>query len=162
MATISPTLKNDLSEMGYQYNLLDAAMNQSTPDKAIEMNVYSWEPWFSKSFRLPKGKEVNLEWVMGKINTEKVYESFANNFKTLLQKEYGNTYNGLSVYPTTYGIGIFVAISYRNDVAQTKQRVEGLLNKYGIEYRNEYSEAGWVFRYVISKRKENIEKISHI
>lgn len=78
----------------------------------------------------------------------------SENMQRLL-KEHGLS-NKFSVYPTTYGIGIWVIFNWnaKDDI----ERVTKILDERGIEYYNEYSEAGWVYRYKVSKRAENILK----
>jgi hypothetical protein len=49
---------------------------------------------------------------------------------------------GLSAYPTSYGIGIFVAYSYRNSATEAKLKIEKALNNVGVKYTTEYSSAG--------------------
>ena len=43
-----------------------------------------------------------------------------------------------------------------------KKNIENLLNSLGLTYTTEYSDAYYVFRYKISKSKENIEKIEQL
>jgi hypothetical protein len=82
------------------------------------------------------------------------YGEFAKNMQRLLNE------NGLtdkfSVYPTTYGIGIWVIFNY--SAKDEIKKVTKILNDRGIEYYNEYSEAGWVYRYKVSKKADNIAK----
>lgn len=109
--------------------------------------------YIGKSFKLPKKKQVDLSYFVEKIEADSIYISFAKKFGQLINE------NGLSCYPTTYGIGVFVAVGYRNSINEIKSKIETLLTDRGIEYKTEYSEAGWVFRYKISKSKENIAKL---
>ena len=106
-----------------------------------------------------KSKEITIEMIDKLIaKNEKAYSGyygeFAKNMQKLLNK------NGLtdkfSVYPTTYGIGIWVIFNY--SAKEEINKVTKILNDRGIEYYNEYSEAGWVYRYKVSKKAENIAK----
>lgn len=69
--------------------------------------------------------------------------------------------NGLgktfSVYPTTYGIGIWVIYNWNSDEHIVK--VANILKENGVEFYNEYSEAGWVYRFKVSKKADNLAKI---
>lgn len=52
-------------------------------------------------------------------------------------------------YSTNYGIGmwnLFVSTETKNTV---KNKIETLLNAENIEFENEYSDARWVFRYLL-------------
>lgn len=99
-------------------------------------------------------KEMTIDYIMNKINTDKVYSNFSKEFNKIISKF------GLGAYPTTYGIGVFVAIGFRESINSIKNEVEKALKGIGVKYLTEYSEAGWVFRYKISKSKENIEVIN--
>jgi hypothetical protein len=112
--------------------------------------------YIGKSIKVPAKKEITVEWVLEKLGADKVYKDFAQYFKKLLT---GNNFN---CYPTSYGIGVFVAIGARKDIETTKGQIDVLLNNLGIQYTTQYSDAMWVFRYKISKSKENIEKIQKI
>lgn len=63
-----------------------------------------------------------------------------------------------SVYPTTYGIGVWVF--YNRNHKKDLNNVAELLNKLGVEYYTEFSDAEWVFRFKISKKSINIDKVS--
>lgn len=110
----------------------------------------------NKTIKIPKNKLVTPEYILDKINKEKTFKNFSKDFKKLLNKA---GFDGVSVYPTTYGIGIFIPFS---NIEKTKKSVESILDKYNIEYKNEYSDARWVLRYKISKKRENIEKLKTI
>lgn len=74
-----------------------------------------------------------------------------------MQKKMGYL-NSWSVYPTTYGIGVWVF--YNWDLEKDLKNVADLLNKFGVEYYTEFSDARWVFRFKISKKSINLDKIS--
>lgn len=106
-----------------------------------------------------KSKEITIEMIEKLIaKNEKAYSGyygeFAKNMQRLLKK------NGLtdkfSVYPTTYGIGVWVF--YNWNAQEDIDKVTKILDERGIEYYNEYSEAGWVYRYKVSKKADNIAK----
>ena len=109
-----------------------------------------------KSIKTPTVQEVTYTWLMGKINADKTFKNFCTTFNKLINNK------GLNCYPTSYGIGIFVAIGYRSSIADTKQQIETLLDNLGVKYTTEYSEGGWVFRYKISRAKENISLINSL
>jgi hypothetical protein len=159
MAEIDKNLEIQLKEIGISFILHDKYMNVvENPTEAIEMIIYEYEPVFKmKTIKLPKTKLVDFDYIMNKINTEKIYQNFANNFRQLLV---GSGFeNSINVYPTTYGIGFFVLFNFRNNNHNIKLKIDEILNNKGIEYKNEFSDAGWVFRYKISKSKENIERL---
>ena len=54
-------------------------------------------------------------------------------------------------YTTLYGIGIFSLFLSDKAIENLKNTLGSYLKESGIDYRNEYSEAGWVYRFVINK-----------
>ena len=106
-----------------------------------------------------KSKEITIDYIDKLIaKNEKAYSGyygeFAKNMQRLL-KENGLA-NDFSVYPTTYGIGVWVICNWnaKDDIDKVTQ----ILDERGIEYYNEYSEAHWVYRYKVSKKADNIAK----
>lgn len=103
-----------------------------------------------------KSKEITVEYIQKVVERDKkafsgAYGDFARKMEQLLQR------NGIGrnfcIYPTTYGIGVWLVYNFSAD-ADIK-RVDSILNEQGIEFRNEYSDAQWVWRYVISKAEAN-------
>jgi len=161
MAILSKTLEADLKALNMSFNLInnsDYRCEDVSAKDADEITIYDYNNGIDfKSFRLPQKKLVDIDWVMNKYNSERVYKSFSEDFKKLLLlKGYKNSIN---VYPTTYGIGIFVAFGHRDSLREMKADIDSLMVETGIDFRNEYSDAGYVFRYKISKSKDNIEKM---
>jgi hypothetical protein len=163
MANISKTLEQELKALNYSYTLFDKHYNDTEDESlAVDITVYDYNDGIGfKTFKLPKNKEVSLAWVMGKMNTEKIYQSFAEHFGKILKQKLGYS-SWINIYPTTYGIGIFVALSYRSETKEIKEKIDKLLTDNGIQYKNQSSDAGWVFRYVISKERENIKRIEKL
>ena len=161
MANICKNLENQLKDLNMSLalnNTKDWYNDSVTAKDADEITIYNYDNGLTfKSFKLPKKKLVDFEWVMNKWNSEKTFVSFVADFKKMLANR--GYKHSINCYPTSYGIGIFVAIGCRDNIKKIKTDVDSLMDKIGVEYRNEYSEAGYVFRYVISKKKENIEKI---
>lgn len=53
-------------------------------------------------------------------------------------------------YSTNYGIGIWCFFIPKTTFNEAKKQLETLLSKNKIGYKNEFSDAGWVYRYLIS------------
>jgi ribosomal protein L20A (L18A) len=113
--------------------------------------------YVGKTIRATK-RETTYEYVLERIGVDRVFINFTNEFKKLLAKVDANA----QAYPTSYGLGIFVAVSFRKSVEETKAGIEKLFEDLKVKYTTEYSEAGWVFRYKISRSAENIELIKSI
>lgn len=166
MANIDTQLEENLKALGLTYVLHDN--NNWTRDNvpaedADEITVYSHDEICTfYTYKLPKGKLVDTDWIMNKWNksTDSTYQSFTENFKSILDaKGYKNSIN---VYPTTYGIGIFVMLGARDSITRIHKDVMSVLDENNIDYKTTTSEAGWVFQFRISKSQENIEKLKLI
>ena len=127
----------------------DNCYNEVTYEKAVHLEIYTFEPhYITMSFKLPKN--LTLEWVSKKIETKLNQKS---NYKRL--------FDGLNLagfYNTTYGVGVFMPSWNENRIKELEQR----LNDLNIEYKTQYSDAHWVFRFVFSKSEKNINKINSL
>lgn len=153
-------LEELLKEEGWIINYYDNNINDTSKDLATQVSLIKLDGLYSDSHwvKLPSKMQVTFDWLMNKVNTDKVYKSFAENFNKLLKSKGSK----LNAYPTTYGIGVFVAIGSQSAIQKSKEEVENLLNSLGISYTTEYSDANWVYRYKISKSKENVERIENL
>jgi hypothetical protein len=101
--------------------------------------------------RTPKKKPIDLEWVMSKVNKDSTFISLTETMKTVV----GNN-SGIAVYAASYGVGMFRLFGIDKD---RLTKIRSFFESNSIEYRNEYSDANYVYRFVISKSKDNIERI---
>lgn len=107
-----------------------------------------------------KSKEITADYVLRLVEKNErayagYYGQFALNMQKLLQEAgLAQTY---SIYPTTYGIGVWVL--YNFSMREDCKQVTNILDSKGVVYENEYSEAGWVYRYKVSKKAENLAKL---
>lgn len=107
-----------------------------------------------------KSKEITEEYIQKLIDkNEKAYSGIYGNFAIKMQKllKRNNISGQFSIYPTTYGIGIFRLYNFglKNDI----ERVTKILDEHNIEYYNELSDKVWVYRFKISKKAENLNRI---
>lgn len=166
MANLDKNLEADLKSLGKTYSLNNTKdyandnVSEKDADEIIVFDTSGFAEFYT--YRLPKKKLVDVEWVMNKWSksTDNTYETFTKDFKKILDKK--GYKNCISVYPTTYGIGIFVVFTHRDQIGNIKKDIEGILTEYEIDYKTTTSEAGWVFQYRISKSKENINKLKQI
>lgn len=108
-----------------------------------------------------KSKEITPEYVAKLIEkNEKAYAGYYGTFALNMQKllKANGLDNKFSVYPTTYGIGIWVIYNWNAD--KDISRVTALLDTRAVEYYNEYSEHGWVYRFKVSKRADNLARVA--
>lgn len=98
----------------------DDNYNKAYVDKATILHVSfskTEEPeYLGKALKTPKKQEVTLDWVLNKLNADSVYKSFASTFQRMLKD------STLNVYPTTYGIGVFVLFNFRGINEENKER----------------------------------------
>lgn len=60
-------------------------------------------------------------------------------------------------YTTLYGIGMFAF--FTKDIVKATIKLAKYLDSKDVKYYNEYSDAGWVYRFVIGDKVENHNKI---
>lgn len=157
---ISKQTIEQLKSEFFSFTFYDNFLNEVSPQKATELNIgfdkdYNY---IGKTIKETK-KETTIDYIMCKINTDKVYVNFCNSFKKLLPTKYQNS---ITVYPASYGIGIFVFFDYRGQMSAIKEQIKSILDNLNIDYLTEYSDAQYVFRYKISKSKKNIDKINSL
>jgi hypothetical protein len=88
------------------------------------------------------------------IPTSHPYYEAAQVFRAFLATETGRQ---IAAYPTTYGVGVWIAYNYRAE--ETVFLLKKLFDARGVEYKNEFSGARWVFRFKISKAKDNLTQL---
>lgn len=107
-----------------------------------------------------KSKEITVEYVLKLVEKDrKVYAGTYGKFAMCMQKlckERGLA-NKFCVYPTTYGIGVWLFYNFNAD--KHIEQVEEIMKERNIEYYNEFSDAHWVYRFKVSKKRENIERM---
>lgn len=110
------------------------------------------------SFSTPKNKEITVDYLIKKVNDKMKVDNYYTNLTKVFEKLISNA----RFYATTYGIGMETLFYNSEKAKENVETLERFLTANKIEYRNEYSDARWVYRFVISKSKENIEKIKNI
>lgn len=108
-----------------------------------------------------KSKEITADYINKLIEkNEKAYSGYYGTFALNMQKllKANGLDNCFSVYPTTYGIGVWVIYNWNAD--KDIDRVTALLDARGVDYYNEFSEKHWVYRYKVSKRADNIARVA--
>ncbi len=138
-----------LKEIGKNFDvLLDINCDREICDYDY---LFIWSPKKTKTIRLPKN--VTKEWIIKQINklADDRYRNLCDIFKKLDIKG--------DIYYTSFGLSycMFCKDSdrFKKDVSTIQQK----LNTMGIEYKNEFSEAYWVYRFRISQKADNLAKI---
>ena len=107
-----------------------------------------------------KSKEITVEYILKLVEKDrKVYAGTYGKFAMAMQRicrERGLA-NKFWVYPTTYGIGVW--LFFNSQAGEHIAKVEEIMKERNIEYYNEYSVMHWVYRFKVSKKRENIERM---
>lgn len=109
-----------------------------------------------------KSKEITIDFIEKLIiKNEKLYSlskysNFSDLMNNLLKKYNYNSY----IYPTTYGIGVWIFFNYNAD--KIILEIKNILNQNKIEYKTEVSDAEYVYRFRISKKFANLQLIESI
>lgn len=95
---------------------------------------------------------------------KKKFEGFKTDFNytdKLTKKLRDRGYN-VGIYATSYGIGIYNRVGHEGTVWQTRMDIEDELNRLNIKYDIEYSDGGWVTRYMIPFNAEVLMKLDAV
>lgn len=139
-----------LNELGYNvwgrrgYKTTDDGLPYKQSENLVVV-LETNDDFIIKDFKTPKEKEVTVEWVLSKINKESSYKNLSQYLRKVF--EYS-----ISIYPASYGIGIDTFGAYE----MSAKKVSSKLQELGLKFRNELSDAGWVYRFVISKDADNM------
>jgi hypothetical protein len=110
----------------------------------------------SRSFRLPAKKEINKQWVASKIET--VINSEYENLRPLFEKLKLSGY----IYYTSFGFSYDCFLKSQQTFDKETQQLQNALTSLGVEFRNEFSDARWVYRFRLSQSKENLSILSKL
>lgn len=104
--------------------------------------------------------EARVDKVIARVEKESKgrYAEFSNLMQRIVNERIKDC--SYLTYPTTYGFGLEAIFNWNFD--KQAAEIEALLNEMGIDYTTEYSEAGWVFRYKISKAADNQNLIENL
>jgi len=106
-----------------------------------------------RTYRLPK--HYDETWVLMKVEEFLFfYKSSGANLSKIVEP----LTEGKSCYPASYGIGFFNFFLKQEEVDELLK----LLKEHKIEYTTEFSQANWVYRIKISKKKANIERLKKL
>ena len=106
-----------------------------------------------KSIKIPKNKSlITAQWILNKIDNS--YTNLKPLFKQLELK--GN------IYYTSFGFSYDMFFKSQKDFDNDIKTLQDKLDELNINYTNELSNAGWVYRFRISKNKSNLDKINNL
>ena len=151
---------------------------QEKMNNAIERNLkctnLCWGLWYDSTEvyikfgdiftkrKVAKSFVVTEEWIAKVIEREQKaysgkYGQFAIDIQRMFAEKFSNGNVLGSIYPTTYGIGVWVFYNWKKDecIAKVREVLDGM----NVEYSNEFSEAGYVYRFRVSKKSENRKRL---
>lgn len=132
---------------GFVIDFVDDLCYDTTPQKAVKILVSGFQggdgQYYSKWMTAPKEKEVTWEWI-----AHRLFAEVKNTYIDLWP--YMKPLFGLSA--TSFGVSIDTI--WKLD--EKKEWVRSKLNELGLKYREEYSEGGWSYKFIVSKSKENM------
>lgn len=145
-----------LNELGY--NVLGRkgykTTNDGLPYKQAENLVVVLETnndFIIKDFKTPKEKEVTVEGYFRRLTrnrTIKIYHSIC--------AEFLNT--RFLFIPLRMELGLTFGRHHK----EIADKIADKLKELGVKYRNEFSDAAWVYRFIISKDSENMKIIESL
>ena len=151
--------ENILIDSGIYVNFYDENIDNVEVEKAKTAYIHKrdeegYQVLGHFSVTLPKNKSiVTAEWIMDKVAKKENEKRI--NFRELFHSV-GIATENCSFYSTSYGFGMFSLFGRDNKKAE---EISQYLTSKGVEFRNEWSDARWVFRFVISKKSGNMEKL---
>ena len=109
-----------------------------------------------RTFNIPKKKDINKAWVENKLNIINGYKNLTSVFENLNLN--------YKIYYTTFGfsyciIGCMFSQKQKEDFKKDVDQIKNKLNVLNISFKNEFSPANWVYRFIISKTKDNLKII---
>ena len=116
--------------------------------------LFIWHKGRTKTIRLTKS--YNKAWIADKVA---LFLNYSNRnliglFKTLGIKG--------SIYYTSFGFSYDMFFKSRESFNKEVLLLQKSLDDNGIEYTNEYSDANWVYRFKMSQKRENLDRIKHL
>ena len=116
------------------------------PEEATKMIVSGFgldEQYLSKWMTAPKKMEVTFKWIMTRLKAER-------------KSTYIDLYEFLKPVFGIQAMSFGVSVDTLFGLEEKKQRVRSKLNDLGLKFREEFSDNGWCYRFIVSKSRENM------
>lgn len=146
-------------------------------DQEQEKSVFSYDRIYLKineyfvKIKTPENQENLFKTVINSILAylEKIDRSSLKNFdvETNYKKDFfenfkiknSNYFNHNLVYPTTYGLGYYCLLLNESTFNGINKKISKFLKENTIDFKNEFSNACWVYRFKFKSLKENNIKL---
>jgi hypothetical protein len=113
--------------------------------------LFLWTGKRMKTVKLIKSYDIN--WIANQVNK---FLNYSNNNLTHIFKGLGLSGN---IYYTSFGFSYCTFMRSRDTFDKDILILKEALDKNGIVYRNEFSDACWVYRFIISQKEDNLSRI---
>lgn len=107
-----------------------------------------------KKIKIPIKKEISEEWVFNQLNKEQYFKNLTNLLNNKLK---GWGLDCFNIYGASYGLGVYCI--YNREQKEQILKIENYLKELKINFYCEFSTAGWVYRFKISKSEENLKRL---
>ena len=105
------------------------------------------------TLKIPKSPENLIKNLVNAYKNSLVYSQRKEEFLKAFQEKNANYFNDYFIYPTAYGFGYFCLLFRKSNFDDLNQKLSDFLKEKNISFKNEYSDAGWVYRYKIKSDK---------
>lgn len=140
-------------------------------ERSLNGNENFWGLWYDTTTcyirkgdmlfkrEVSKSKWLETEYILKVVERDqKAYDTTYGKFAKAVQKMFKENFGSAGfIYPTTYGIGVWVFYNYK--AQECCNNVAKVLKDVGITYHNEFSDANWVYRFKIDKKDKNNKAI---
>jgi len=109
-----------------------------------------------KTIKLPKTKTIDKSYIKNEI------EKWLNSKYKNLQKVFSILNIKGDIYYTSFGFSYVCWFKEQGQFNKDITSIKNKLNELNIKYKNEFSDAMWVYRFRISKNINNLNKIKKI
>lgn len=144
-----------MKDLGYIVEAVDYRWNKISFTKGNMLFIYRdlkngiWDnddTVFFLTIKTPKKKEVTTDYILSRLDRDSGYKNLSQYLRKVF--EYS-----ISIYPASYGIGVDTFGGYKAAAKEVSEKLEEL----GLKYRTEFSNAGWVYRFIVSKDSDNMK-----
>lgn len=153
-------VKKTVKELSNEYNVqfdtvTDICVNELNKDVVLCRFFKTESLWNMTEVKIPMKKPYTAEYVLERIAKleKREYVNHTETFKILVEKL------KLNVSATSYGLGMESMFHGHEQMHKAGDKIGDILKANGIEFTISVSEASWVYRFNISKKESNINKI---
>lgn len=157
----SAKLYAQMKDAGWIITHSDNGSQNTHPDDATQWQVttYADDGWpDSVTIRVPALKNRTIDKILALIAKKQSLDAVFVNLSKYVNAVFD--FKTLDAYPSSYGIGV-VAIHNKN-LGSEIAKIESKLNELGIVYSTDRSEAGWIYRFKVSKNAHNMNILKNL